>query len=106
MNIRLFIRKVLSTLLTESQNISPRCNKEATEVHHIRRTGMSKELLNDKKNGEALCHECHVKTSTHHQPLPNGEESPPRFSERDIKDIMEEAGYRCQCTRKECHQPS
>ena len=72
-----------------------RCrNTNNLEVHHIRRDGG-----NGLNNAQVLCSDCHANTSTYGTPG----NSPEEFSEAVKLLAKFLAGYRCQCTRDDCH---
>ena len=84
--------------IANSAKSSSRCNStDRLEVHHKRRDGG-----NGIDNAEVLCHECHTHTSTY------GVEgdTPPAFSEETKLKALKNAGYKCECTRLNCHNKS
>lgn len=82
--------------ISKAAKLQPeRCNSRISlEVHHIRRDGG-----NGLDNAEVLCQECHEHTATY------GEEglTPPPFSEKTKQAALKRANYKCECTRKNCH---
>jgi hypothetical protein len=81
--------------------MAKRCTNDAEEIHHKRRSGG--DGLDELPNAEALCEECHQNTSTHSEPMPKGQKSPPPFPQ-GVKDAAHErAGGQCECTRENCH---